>query len=257
MILRAIVLALFCAAVQFSRAAWVETAVRNESSPAAGIVHRQIQLQDSETGASATLDLALFSPKSSMLRVIDNPDGRLNLADAVPAAGCLAGVNGGYFDPNFAPLGLRVVDGKTVKPLVRARLLTGVLISSPGVTQILRVGEYSARRKAYSAVQCGPLLVDAGHPVRGLDATRTARRTFAAVGSDHAALGLCSDVSLAQLSELLAAARLGEDFRINRALNLDGGSSSAFWFKRSTGSVFSISEMKDVRDFVGVVPKKD
>ena len=29
------------------------------------------------------------------------------------------------------------------------------------------------------------------------------------------------------------------------------------WFKRSTGSVFSISEMKNVRDFVGVVPKKD
>jgi hypothetical protein len=90
-----------------------------------------------------------------------------------------------------------------------------------------------------------------------LDATRTARRTFAAVGSDHAALGLCSDVSLAQLSGLLAAARLGEDFRINRALNLDGGSSSAYWFKRGNGSVFSISEMKNVRDFVGVVPKKD
>jgi hypothetical protein len=50
---------------------------------------------------------------------------------------------------------------------------------------------------------------------------------------------------------------LGEDFRINRALNLDGGSSSAFWFKRSNGSVFSISEMKNVRDFIGLVPKQN
>ena len=51
--------------------------------------------------------------KSCKLRVVDNPDGANNLADAMRRANCLAGVNGGYFDPNFAPLGLRIVDGKT------------------------------------------------------------------------------------------------------------------------------------------------
>jgi hypothetical protein len=37
-------------------------------------------------------------------------------------------------------------------------------------------------------------------------------------------------------------------------LNLDGGSSSAFWFAGEHG-VLSISELKTVRDFVAVVPK--
>jgi hypothetical protein len=38
-------------------------------------------------------------------------------------------------------------------------------------------------------------------------------------------------------------------------MNLDGGSSSAFWFARENGSVFSISGQKPVRDFVGVVAR--
>jgi uncharacterized protein YigE (DUF2233 family) len=247
----------FFGAAQFASAQWIEKASNTEKSSVAGLVHRQVQFENSATSETATVELALFSPKSNVLRVVDNLGGNATLADAMAAAGCLAGVNGGYFDPNFAPLGLRVEQGKTVRPLIRARLMTGVLISSPDATQILRVGEYSAKRKPSAAVQCGPLLVDAGHPVKGLDATRMARRTFAAVGSDHAALGLCSDISLAHLSELLAAARLGEDFKVSRALNLDGGSSSAFWFKRGNGGPFSISEMKNVRDFVGIAPKED
>jgi hypothetical protein len=67
-------------------------------------------------------------------------------------------------------------------------------------------------------------------------------------------LGFCSDVTLADLSNILAAA-LTTDFKIQRGLNLDGGSSSAFWFKRANGSKFSISEEKTVRDFVALAPR--
>jgi hypothetical protein len=65
--------------------------------------------------------------------------------------------------------------------------------------------------------------------------------------SDHAALGLLETFRWRNCLSFCQGL-VGEDFRINRALNLDGGSSSAFWFKRSNGSVFSISEMKNVRD---------
>ena len=71
---------------------------------------------------------------------------------------------------------------------------------------------------------------------------------------DRAALGFCSDVTLADLSKILTA-QFANDFKVQRAINLDGGSSSAFWFKRANGSVFSISEQKTVRDFVAVVPR--
>jgi len=52
----------------------------------------------------------------------------------------------------------------------------------------------------------------------------------------------------------LTIGKIADDFRIERAMNLDGGSSSAFWFKDGAAP-FSISEQKTVRDFVGVVPK--
>jgi hypothetical protein len=247
-----IVVAFVLAATFGARAEWVEQNARRENSAGAGLVHRHIELQNSSTQESAALELAIFPVKSHSLRVIDNRDGQAAAAEALPSAGCFAGVNGGYFDPNFAPLGLRIIDGKIMAPLIRARLLTGVLISSPGFTEILRVGEYSRRRNAYSAVQCGPLLVDADHAVKGLDRTRVARRTFALVGGDRAALGFCSEVSLAEMSQILGRARLEEGLKVQRALNLDGGSSSAFWFKRADGSAFSIPEQKNVRDFIGV-----
>jgi exopolysaccharide biosynthesis protein len=168
----------------------------------------------------------------------------------------VAGVNGGYFDPNFAPIGLRISDGKTVAPLKRARLITGVLLQSARGLAIVRVGQLSSTQKIISAIQCGPLLVDGGGPVRGLDDSRFARRTFAAIGTqDLAALGVCSEVSLADLSEILGAAKLASEWKIQRALNLDGGSSTAFWFKGTSGDPFSISEQKSVRDFVAILPK--
>jgi hypothetical protein len=118
--------------------------------------------------------------------------------------------------------------------------------------QIMRVREFPPRPKLDAAVQCGPFLVDGGNPVRGLDGSRLGRRTFAATSSNHrAALGVCSDVSLAQLAEILATGT--PDFGISRALNLDGGSSTAFWFARSAGGAFSIPEQKRVRDFVAIV----
>ena len=166
----------------------------------------------------------------------------------------LAAVNGGYFDPEYRPIGLLIVDGTIIAPLLKARLLTGVLGTFAKKVQIARISEFSLTQKPDAAVECGPMVVDLGKSVRGLESTKAARRTFVAVGGDKAALGFCSDVTLADLSSILAIAAIPE-FKIQRALNLDGGSSSAFWFKRANGSVFSISEQKTVRDFVAIVPR--
>jgi len=168
---------------------------------------------------------------------------------------CLAGVNGGYFNPDYKPIGLRIADGKTIAPLQHARLLSGILTGAPRKVQIVRFSEFSGKEKIDAAIECGPMIVDLGNPVRGLDTSRTARRTFAATAKDgRAALGFCSDVTLTDLSQILTT-QFASDFKIERALNLDGGSSSAFWFKRKEGSAFSISEEKTVRDFVAIVAK--
>jgi len=169
------------------------------------------------------------------------------------SANCIAGINGGYFDPNFAPLGLRIIDGKVTSRLTRGRLMSGVLASDNAI-HIFRVAEFPLRRKPNAAIESGPFLVDLAKPVRGLEATRADRRTFGATGSgDRAALGFCSDATLADLARILATP-LG-DFKIQRAINLDGGSSSAFWFRKNDVSAFSIPEEKTVRDFVGIVAR--
>lgn len=220
-----------------------------------GIAHRHIVLENASPNKSAVVDLAIFSARSCTLRVIDNPTGE-TLSATMPRENCAAGVNGGYFSPDFAPIGLLISDGKIIAPLQRARLITGVLSASARGVQILRVREFSRREKINAAVQCGPFLVDHDERVRGLDDSTSARRTFAATGThDRALLGVCSEISLAGLAAMLTTTRLAEDLKIQRALNLDGGSSSAFWFTRKDGSALSIREQKPVRDFVGVVPR--
>jgi Phosphodiester glycosidase len=232
-------------------AGWQVASFDRESSAVAGVQHRHIVLQNSSE--SATIDLAFFPTNSARLRVIDNPGGSENLADVMRGENFIAGVNGGYFDTRFRPLGLRVIDGTTRSHLIRARLLTGVLCASSRGIEIVRIGEFSQKRKCDAAIECGPFLIDDGMAVRGLDHSRRARRTFVAVTRTGAAtLGVSNDLSLAELAGALAAL---PDFKVWRALNLDGGSSSAFWFQRSDGAPFSISEEKAVRDFVGIVAK--
>jgi uncharacterized protein YigE (DUF2233 family) len=246
----------FCFVATATRAEWKLVSSQSELSTAKGVEHRYVVVENSDSGDRASLELAIFSTKACRLRVVDQPgEPRVDLAEAMGRGKFLAGVNGGYFDPQDAPIGLLIVDGNTISPLQRARLLSGVITAVGTKVQIWRFAEFPRKQKFDAAIECGPMLVDLGKGVRGLESTRGARRTFVAVaGSDRAALGFCSDVTLAELSDILSTP-FASDFKIQRALNLDGGSSSAFWFKRASGSAFSISEMKTVRDFVAIAPK--
>jgi exopolysaccharide biosynthesis protein len=246
--LTATILVLFLAA---ARGEWTVGSSEAERSLVPGVEHRRIILGEAVLGEEATLDLALFSTKNATLRVVDNPNGSDDLAAVMRRTRGVAGVNGGYFDPQDAPVGLLITERKLIAPLRKARLLSGVLVVTKARVDLLRSGEYSSRKNVIAAVQCGPFLVDDGKAVAGLNNSKPARRTFIMTsGSDRAAIGFCSTVTLAQLGDILATPEL----KTRRALNLDGGSSSAFWFNGERG-VFSIAEQKTVRDFVIVTPK--
>jgi hypothetical protein len=232
------------------------TIVSSASEPgSAGLVHRHVVLENPVGSERITIDLAIFSTNCT-LRVLQNEGGAGSLGEMMRHEKCLAGVNGGYFNENFAPLGLRIANGQMIAPLQRARLITGVLVALPRGVQIVRSREFSRRPGVTAAIQCGPFLVDRGQPTGGLNDSRPARRTFAATTtSSRALVGVCSEVSLAELSKILATTSFADDLRIERVLSLDGGSSSGFWFARENGSAFSIMERKPVRDFVGIVPR--
>lgn len=234
---------------------WTVATTETESGTAPGLEHRHLILNESRTAQRATLDLALFSTKSVRLRVFANSSGD-DLATVMRRKACLAGINGGYFDLKDQPLGLLISEGKLISPLRKAPLLSGLVVVSDGRLRLLRVAEYSPGQKITEARQCGPFLVDRSHPVAGLNDTRLARRTFVIAGEpDHNALGVSSDTTLAELGRLLATPGIVADLKANRALNLDGGSSTAFWFADEDGA-FSVSEQKIVRDFVGLVRNK-
>lgn len=247
--------ALFFFVASAVQAEWTVAPSEAERSAVPGVEHRRVVVTESGTGEEARLDLALFSTKSATLRVIDNPTGADDLASVARRTRAVAGVNGGYFDPQDAPLGLLISDGKLIAPLRKARLLSGLVAVTKGRVELLRYAEYSSRKSPVNALQAGPFLVDGGKPVPGLNATRSARRSFVLTGGgDRAAIGYCSSVTLAELGEILATTGVGPDLKVLRALNLDGGSSSAFWFNGESGPL-SFRELKRVRNFLVVVPK--
>ncbi|MDQ6765017.1 MAG: phosphodiester glycosidase family protein, partial [Verrucomicrobiota bacterium] len=177
------------------------------------------------------------------------------LATIMAREHCIAGTNGGYFDPAYAPVGLLVTDGRVVAPLRKARLLSGVVSVVNGRVQIQRAAEFSLKMKPSAARQCGPFLVEGGKAIPSLENTRAARRTFVATGvGDRALLGFSGHVTLARLAAILSNPATVTEFGIQRALNMDGGSSSGFWFAGENG-VFEISEQKTVRDYLAIVPK--
>ena len=243
---------LLCAAAQ---AEWTIASSEQQGAGRAGVTHFKATAAESETGARATLHLAVFSPKTATLRVIDDANARPSLAETMQRENAIAGVNGGYFEADHTPLGLLITDSRMVAPLRKAKLLSGVVSASKGRLQVQRVAEFSLNTKPANARQTGPFLVDRGAAVPGLNATRAARRTFVATaGPETAAIGYSSHLTLAQIGSVLATRGVIPEVKLQRALNLDGGSSSAFWFAGS-GEPFSISEQKTVRDFIGIVPR--
>jgi hypothetical protein len=233
------------------RAEWAIVSTASDFSNGRVVEHRHVILEDSGSGSRAALDFAIFSPKTATLRVIDDPDANDSLAATMQREKCVAGVNGGYFDPQYAPVGLMISDGRVIAPQQKAKLLSGVVSATKDRVLVQRAAEFSMKAKPMAARQCGPFLFDHGKAVPGLNDEREARRTFVAtIAGDHAALGYCSSVTLAQLAALLGT----PDLKVQRAMNLDGGSSSAFWFAGENG-VTSIREGKNVRDFLAVAPK--
>jgi len=174
---------LFLGAAATAHAEWTIASAESEAG-SAGIMHRHVLLENGADGGHVTFELAIFSAKSCALRIIDNPDGE-RLAGMMKREKYVCAVNGGYFDEQFKPIGLRIVNSQMLTPLKRARLITGVLFASPRDVQIVRAREFSQRQKIEAAIQCGPFLVDRSQRVGGLNNSEHARRTFArGFGSD-------------------------------------------------------------------------
>lgn len=191
------------------------------------------------------------------LRVIDNPpEKRHSLSAAAERIGAVAGVNGGYFHPDERPLGLVVSGGITLHGYERAKLLSGLVVLRKGKWDLLRASAFKSSDGLEAALQAGPWLVENGIPVAGLNAERRARRTL--VGHDgrgNWVLAATGPITLAAAADLLAQAELPTGIRLRQALNLDGGSSTAFWASTSPQAT-QIPCFGEVRNYLAIVPRQ-
>jgi len=234
------------------------TVVSSKTTPGAakGIEVVETELSRAEPAGTARVVAVVLDNRAHTLRVVESPKpGEAALADVMESHDALAGVNGGYFEPDFTPVGLVVAQGKTRQPFKKAKLLGGIVAVSPkGAVSILRSGRFDPKPGTYrEALQCGPMLVENSSPVVGLNAGKIARRTAVATGpGGRVALIYLTSVTLADAAKILAAPKTLGPWKPASALNLDGGSSSGLWAR----GVISRPEIKRVRNFLAVVPGK-
>jgi hypothetical protein len=213
-------------------------------------------------GSEGEVDISVvrFDSSSCTLRVVDQPQSWSFtdlLSDSMRSVKAIAGVNGGYFHPDFTPLGLMIANGKRQGQFTRSGLVSGMICVSDGEPALIWNSESPDTTNASDFLQAGPRLVDAGQPISGLNRTKVAARTFIAT-DEHSGwlIGTVHSTTLHGLAELLTSPGLISGLRIQRALNLDGGRSTAFYARTNDGREISQPGWSTVRNYVAVVPRE-
>jgi len=163
-------------------------------------------------------------------------------------------INGGYFLPNFRPAGLLLYEGKKRSPLSRQVSLSGILsIDAKGKITILP--RKASLANSYYAIQAGPFIIDPGGEMGIKSAGALHRRTVVGLTKGKNIFMVnTSPVSLLDLADLLKHHPRAFGLQgVDRALNLDGGPSSAIYVKLKNKEV-TIKEKLAVRNFIVIAP---
>jgi hypothetical protein len=188
-----------------------------------------------------TFNGVAFDSRNHRLVVVDQPDGPGSLfADAASAArarGGVAGINAGFFTPEGEPLGWVLGSGKISGSWnTTSSLGSGVWHAGPsGISAISRRDQLgrNAAKGMSELIQAGPLLVENGRAVGGLEASKNSARSIILWdGGTRWYIGCSSPCTLDALARALAQGQPA-GWPVRHALNLDGGRSSDFWVSSS------------------------
>jgi uncharacterized protein YigE (DUF2233 family) len=153
---------------------------------------------------------------------------RLEIRLLAKKAQALAAINGGFFTPEYRPLGLLIVDGKEVNPLRRADW--GVFLIQENRPRIIHTNEFQNDRNISQAMQVGPRLVVNG---RELQMKRqAARRSALGVTMKYQLILLSTDDTDVYAQDLARIFHLPESqggLECRDAMVLDGGPSAQMY----------------------------
>jgi hypothetical protein len=178
------------------------------------------------------LEGVAFDSRTARLIVADQPGGPgarwADAATATAAHGGLAGINAGFFTPEGVPLGKVVAAGVAAGSWNRTSSLGSAVWweVAGGEPAISRREAVPAQTPARELLQAGPLLVEHGRAVSGLEATKASVRSVVLWdGGTRWWIGRASACILAELARGLAAGKPA-GWPVRHALNLDGGRSA-------------------------------
>ena len=196
----------------------------------AGVELRRITATPPDEREPFPVIVARLDPGRVRLRVAYDPQQPRVLSDWFAERRPVLAVNGGFFTETYAPTALLISDG--VASGASYEGFGGMLAVGPdGQVSLwaLRDAPYDPGTPITQAVQSFPMLVfPGGQPAPVDDDGQRARRTAVAIDRDGRVLFVVSPTSsftLRELAEWLA----GADLDVDRALNLDGGSSTGLF----------------------------
>ncbi len=208
------------------------------SAPATPVSVTQPQISAStpqllrKTIAGITFEGVAYDSRTHRLQVVDQSDGPGSLyqsaQDLTLKSTALLAINAGFFTPEGDPLGLVISQGKTSGSWNSASSLGSGIYheTASGDVGIIRRGSRSAVSSSQELLQAGPLLIESGSPVSGLDSQKSAMRSIVMTdGRSRWWIGITSPCSLDALAQALSE-NSPAPWQIRMALNLDGGRST-------------------------------
>ena len=180
-----------------------------------GVEHLHLDAADGDADAFR-FDLRAYR----VAVVVPGRDHRQTAAALRQQHGALLAVNGGFFDIDARPLGLRISNRRTLIPL-RPRVDWGVLVVRGDSAAIVHSREYVADDRTTDALQVGPRLLVGGQPLP-LKPQR-ARRTAVALDRSGRFLTV---IATRERVEAVALAQTLKRLGFETAMMFDGGPST-------------------------------
>lgn len=210
-----------------------------ESSPRVIDTNRHTLELKTALVAGAKLNYLAFDTRNHTLEVVDqsSPGAQFqSAAQVTKAKNAIAAINGGFFTPAGKPLGLLYQNGTKVGSLnTSSSLGSGVLyvdrkLANPVIARRASFQNWlnDSAFDPLEVLQSGPFLVESGRATSGLSNEEPRVRSLLMWdGNHHFAIAQCEPITLKNLGGALAKQPL-EGFRVQVALNLDGGRSADF-----------------------------
>lgn len=183
-----------------------------------------------------TYAYGLIRTSAAHVKLIPNYGKRIDFATIFTSAHCTQGTSGGFYDTDYAPLGLVAVDGQIIQPAQPNELFNGYFLVNPDNQASISAELFGGALRI--GLQSGPLLIQEGTPTTlHIKNDEHERRIAVTVSKDNSivfiavytAASVFEGPLLSDVPTIVQTIGNMESLTITDALNLDGGSASAFW----------------------------